>query len=65
MKKEETYDFRNTRWGMSRSDVLASEPDKPIVQTDRQIGYFTTILDKNIYLAFVFKTIAWFQRCMP
>jgi hypothetical protein len=48
------YDFRNTRWGMSRDDVLASEPSAPVVQTDSQIGYTTKILDKNIYLAFVF-----------
>ncbi len=48
------YDFRNTRWGMSRDDVLASEPSAPVVQTDSQIGYNTKILDKNIYLAFVF-----------
>ncbi len=55
MEKEETYDFRNTRWGMSRSDVLASEPDEPVVRTDGQIGYSIKIMDKNIYLAFVFK----------
>ncbi len=39
---------------MSRNDVLASEQDAPVVNTDSQIGYHTKILDKNIYLAFVF-----------
>jgi len=53
MNKEEDYDFRNTRWGMSKEDVLASESGEPVVQTDTQIGYFTEILDKNIYMAFI------------
>jgi hypothetical protein len=55
MNKKEDYDFRNTQWGMSKNEVLASEPDTPVVQTDSQIGYSTKIMDKNIYLAFVFK----------
>ena len=54
MNSEEDYDFRNTRWGMSKKDVLASESGEPVVQTDTQIGYFTQIVDKNIYVAFVF-----------
>ncbi len=54
MNSEEDYDFRNTRWGMSKEDVLASESGKPVVQTDPQLGYFTEILDKNIYVAFIF-----------
>ena len=29
MNTEEDYDFRNTRWGMSKEDVLASESGKP------------------------------------
>jgi hypothetical protein len=53
VNSEEDYDFRNTRWGMSKRDVLASEPGEPVVQTDTQIGYFTEILDKNIYMAFI------------
>lgn len=51
----EDFDFRNTKWGMSKKDVLASEPDEPVVNTDTQIGYFTEILDKNIYVGFIFK----------
>ena len=51
---EENYDFRNTRWGMSKEDVLGSEPGEPVVKIDTQIGYFTEILDKNIYVAFIF-----------
>lgn len=54
MNMEEDYDFRNTRWGMSKEDVLASESGEPVVRTDSQIGYFTEILDKNIYVAFIF-----------
>ncbi len=54
MNLDETYDFRNTRWGMTKKEVLAAEPDMPVVNTDNQIGYFTQILDKNIYVAFVF-----------
>ena len=54
MNSEEDYDFRNTRWGMSKEDILASEAGEPVVQTDTQIGYFSKILDKNIYVAFIF-----------
>ena len=54
MNMEEDYDFRTTRWGMSKEDILTSEAGEPVVQTDTQIGYFTKILDKNIYVAFIF-----------
>jgi len=54
MNSEEDYDFRNTRWGMSKEDILASEAGEPVAQADTQIGYFTKILDKNIYVAFIF-----------
>jgi hypothetical protein len=54
MNMEEHYDFRNTRWGMTEKEVLASESGEPVVLTDTQIGYSTKILDKNIYLAFIF-----------
>ena len=54
MITEENYDFRNTRWGMSKEDLLASEAGEPVAKTDTQIGYFTEILDKNIYVAFIF-----------
>ena len=39
---------------MSKEDVLASESGEPVVKTDTQIGYFTEILDRNIYVAFIF-----------
>ena len=54
MTSEKDYDFRNTKWGMSKEDVLTSESGEPVVQTDTQIGYFTQIVDKNIYVAFIF-----------
>ena len=54
MNMEEDYDFRNARWGMSKEDVLASESGEPVVTTDTQVGYFIEILDKNIYVAFIF-----------
>jgi hypothetical protein len=54
VNSEEDFNFRNTRWGMSKEDILASESGEPVVQTDTQIGYFTEILDKNIYVAFIF-----------
>ena len=54
MNKEEEYDFRNTRWGMSKEDVLGSESGEPVVKIDTQIGYFIEILDKNVYVAFIF-----------
>jgi len=54
MNMEEDFNFRNTRWGMSKKDVLASESGETVVQTDTQIGYFAEILAKNIYVAFIF-----------
>ena len=39
---------------MSKEDILVSEAGEPVVQTDTQIGYFTKVLDKNIYVAFIF-----------
>ena len=54
MNMQEDLNFRNTRWGMSKEDVLASEAGQPVVKTDTQIGYFIEILDKNIYVAFIF-----------
>ena len=54
MNMEEEFNFRNTNWGMSQADVLASEALEPVVKTDTQIGYFTDILDKSIFVAFNF-----------
>jgi len=49
------HDFRNAQWGMCKSDVLSSETDAPVVKTESQLGYFTQILNKNIYVAYIFK----------
>ena len=54
MNMQEDFNFRNTRWGMSKEDVLASESGEPVVKTETQIGYFTEISDMNIYVAFIF-----------
>jgi hypothetical protein len=55
MDSGEDYDFRNARWGMSKADIIASETGAPVVQTESQIGYFTQILDNNIYVAYILK----------
>ena len=33
------FDFRKTRWGMSREEVLAHEPGKPIFNTENSLEY--------------------------
>ena len=42
---EESFDFRNTRWGMSQAQVRASESGKPFQEFENAAGF---IYDKNV-----------------
>lgn len=55
MSDPSPFTFRNSVWGMSPDQVLASEPTPPVVQTDGQVGYLTEILERKLYLAYCFK----------
>ena len=48
------YDFRQTRWGMSQAEVLASEPIEPAQKSENLIRYETEVLGKNVDLLFSF-----------
>ena len=50
----ESYDFRNTRWGMSEEEVIASETIKPIEHNAEMVKYKTQILGKNVELLYLF-----------
>ena len=51
----ETYDFRNTRWGMSADEVIASESKlDPIEKSENLIKYKTQILGKHVELIYLF-----------
>jgi hypothetical protein len=48
------YDFRQTRWGMSHNEVLASEEIEPVEKSDNLIRYNTEVLGKNVDLLYSF-----------
>ncbi len=50
----ENYNFRNTRWGMTQEEVIASETMVPIEKEKDMIKYKTQILEKNVELLYVF-----------
>ena len=50
----DTYNFRNTKWGMSPEEVIASEKMAPIKKDEKMIKYKTQILDKNVELLYLF-----------
>ena len=50
----EGFDFRKTKWGMSESDVKASEPLEIAESEDNLLGYKTKVLDKDVYVGYMF-----------
>jgi hypothetical protein len=46
------FDFRHTRWGMSRAEVLASEDDDPIYSSNNRLLYATSVIDKRVMLEY-------------
>lgn len=50
----EEFTFRKTKWGMSKSDVKASEPLEIAESEDSLLGYKTQVLDKDVYVGYMF-----------
>jgi len=50
----EKFNFRKTRWGMSRQEVIASEQGEPADIKNNIIGYKVTVMDKNFSVFYFF-----------
>jgi len=51
----ENYTFRNTRWGMTAEEVIASELKlDPIGKSENLVKYQTQVLGKNVELVYLF-----------
>tara|TARA_B100000212_G_C27374187_1_gene533943 strand:- start:2026 stop:2697 length:672 start_codon:yes stop_codon:yes gene_type:complete len=48
------YDFRKSRWGDSRSEVIASEGAEPLVSQEGLIGYQTRVAGLDMLAAYIF-----------
>jgi len=54
LAKEQTYDFRETTWGMSKEQVKATEDKKPGIEDDSSLAYKVTIKEKEFACAYSF-----------
>jgi len=54
LAKEQTYDFRETTWGMSKEQVKATEDKKPDFEADTMLGYDVTISGKDFSCIYSF-----------
>jgi len=50
----EDFNFRYTKWGMTKEEVFASEEMDPIEKNGDMIKYKTQILGKNVELLYLF-----------
>ena len=50
----EDFTFRKTKWGMSESDVKASEPLEIAESGDGWFSYKTNVLGKDVYVVYIF-----------
>ena len=48
------YTFRKTKWGMSIDDVKSSEPLDVFKENGELLGYKTSVIGKNVFLAYFF-----------
>ena len=48
------YNFRQTKWGMSKEEVKASENLKPSYEEDKWVSYETNILNHDVSLRYFF-----------
>lgn len=51
---DDNYTFRKTKWGMSMAEVKSSEAIEPSHATEEILGYNTIVLDKNVFLIYIF-----------
>ena len=49
------FDFRNTLWGMTRSDVKISEKDYPVSENETHITYIDKYMDLDAIVGFHFE----------
>ena len=54
LAKEQTYDFRETTWGMSKEQVKATEDKKPGIEDDSSLAYKVTIKEKEFACSYSF-----------
>jgi len=50
----EDYDFRKTKWGLSKQEVKASENLKPVDDPEHSLTYKTRVLEKDVFLVYIF-----------
>ena len=48
------YDFRKTKWGMSKQEVLASETLKPVSEREESLIYMSVVLHKKVLIGYSF-----------
>lgn len=53
-KAKQGFDFRKTKWGYSKYQVLSSEKLKPMIDTNNIIGYETTIAGMKCLIGYIF-----------
>ena len=51
---QQEFDFRQTRWGMTLNEVMKSETIKLQYQTEKQLGYFTELANRQCALMYFF-----------
>lgn len=54
-KPEEKFDFRGTRWGMSKAEVKKAEPHPPGNETEDTLSYRSSSRDQITYITYQFK----------
>lgn len=50
----EKFNFRKTRWGMSKREVMASEQSKPKYEQENAVGYEIKLLGKDFFVIYFF-----------
>jgi hypothetical protein len=48
------YTFRNTKWGMSKQDVITSETLKPAEKHPNMIMYKSKLMGDNVFIIYIF-----------
>jgi len=51
---KEDYDFRRTKWGMSKEQVKISEKNSIIEENDEYLAYFGKVFSKDVMIVYYF-----------
>lgn len=54
-KPVEEFDFRRTKWGMTKDEVKKSEPRQPGNETEDSLSYISSYRDQLTYITYQFK----------